>query len=310
MDDSTRREGLALTGLPRHVKVKRYAFTLIELLVVIAIIAILASILLPVLNRAKTRAQEIQCVSNLRQIMIGFILYNHDNSDWMPINLSGAQDYDNTPTGPPPLNWVAGHEDYSGDIGNTNATWLTDSHYSQLAFGVPNAAVYKCPADLSREFGLTGRPRLRSYGLSGAIGCADLNGNPRAAGTLQNYPPPPPAKDWQIYTKASQMRGTPGPSDIFVLIDRHPDFIVGQQGDANFAVQMPSLISQTTTIGDLPSNLHGTSCGISFADGHAEMHRWLHPGLIPPVKYASNSKSGVQDPDFLWFYYHTTVPAE
>src|SRR5215469_8299174 len=105
---------------------QREAFTLIELLVVIAIIAILAAILLPVLDQAKMRAQQTQCENNLSQLTKGFLIYCGDNNGLFPPN----PDWEGFPC------WVAGNMRGNSAIGlpysgtdTTNAQLLVDSHY-------------------------------------------------------------------------------------------------------------------------------------------------------------------------------------
>ncbi len=101
---------------PLHPRATQPGFTLIELLVVIAIIAILAGMLLPTLGRAKQKAKEIQCLSNVKQLGLAFFFYANDTGKTLPYNVQSGiwlrplmQSYGSVekvrlcPSAPPPI---------------------------------------------------------------------------------------------------------------------------------------------------------------------------------------------------------------
>jgi prepilin-type N-terminal cleavage/methylation domain-containing protein/prepilin-type processing-associated H-X9-DG protein len=267
--------------------IKYRGFTLIELLVVIAIIAILAAMLLPALTRAKQKAQGIQCMSNQKQMVLGAIIYASDfNDNWVP----------NEPGGDQTVRWCAGNFDWNAaNTDNTNSRELVNPAVSVLAPYTVNPKLYSCPADPSV---VTGEgARVRSVSMSqnvGTVGVAEPGlpaGSPvNAQWVLDSNIGYSRQSLWQTYGKSSSMIN-PGTSMIWVFVDEHPDSI----NDAELAVQMAKTGPSGAWI-DIPASYHGGSCGISFADGHAELHKWqgtvVQAPIVPGGASLGNGGSG------------------
>jgi prepilin-type N-terminal cleavage/methylation domain-containing protein/prepilin-type processing-associated H-X9-DG protein len=274
-------------SVQRNYSVGKDGFTLIELLVVIAIIAILAAMLLPALAKAKIRAQGISCVNNMKQLQMGSMLYGTDNQEQIPENqgktVSGSGIIGESPNEP---NWVAGT--VKDAVGGTNAYALgvmgdldpiTGNNLVGSIGGYAKAAgTYHCPADNYLE-PLNGQVHCRSCSLNDYMGT-----NPRfhlfntqIDGTYKSF-----------YKFPDICNGL-GPSDAYMFLDENPTSI----NDGYFDLFPGS-------IDDRPAVNHGNSTSFSFADGHAELHKWVDI-------YLHSSGGNTSSTDHQWLVTHATV---
>jgi len=280
--------------MPERGQREPAGFTLIELLVVIAIIAILAAMLLPALAAAKQKAYQTQCISNKKQIQLAYTMFVQDNNDVLPYNTVN----NDTPTG-----WVCGFQDWTLQTDNTNTSLLMTNQLGE--YTAQNIDCYRCAGDVYLapvQSGAGWAHRIRSVRVNGYLS----HNPPETTWDSTSWGP-----HFDNNTKMSQMTT---PAALWVFIDAHPD--TGDAGggahpyDGIFSLP-PGGVSAggSCNWNDMPASYHSKrNCGFSFADGHAEMHKWLSPTTCIPVTYAGGlfgtSLYPNQTVDIMWTFLH------
>ena len=267
-------------------------FTLIELLVVIAIIAILAALRIPALARTKENAQGIACLSNMRQLQLGALLYAYNNNDNLPANVVLRYGGDSSSGRP---NWVDGMFSSPPNAGITEnpVGCATNPFYLGVqgltGFGVTligsigpyvrTAGAYHCPADKYLD------PTWHMLRVRSCSANCQVDGSGAGGGL------------GKVFVKISDFGGRLAASDCFVYLEENP---IGLNDGWFFY----HVAGNPPTPEDSPAVNHGRYTSFSFADGHAEPHEWHDVFLrsLPP-----GSAGGT---DTMWLAQHGTYASQ
>jgi prepilin-type N-terminal cleavage/methylation domain-containing protein/prepilin-type processing-associated H-X9-DG protein len=292
---------------------ERSGFTLLELVTVIAVLALLVLTLVPAVAGSRTKSQSARCLSNLRQIMGAMLMYTHDNHDFFPANPGDG----NTVPG---HNWCQGEagvgefQQFDPDPLANPATCLITTYVNT------NVSLFRCTADArmglyqGTNAALIGTivPAARTISMNGGVGtiCATYNSLCSGHSGAPNLPVNGPwltgkeggcsgnrhNSPWRTYGKLSEMV-IPIPARLFVMTEENPWSI----NDATLVVSasIPEWV-------DWPSTLHEGGCVLTFADGHAELHKWV-TGTLDLQGGAFLGDLTATNADWLWLSQRATA---
>ena len=252
----------------------RCAFTLIELLVVVSVVALLAATLVPTLAGARIGSQTFHCLNNNRQLCSAWRMYADDNRDRIVYSGRSGSTMINSNDA---YAWTGTSMDFDP---NYSANWDTNVDIVKRPlwpYTSKDASIYRCPSDHSYVVvGGVPKPRVRTFAMNLFTGGYAPAPGSGPAGTDGGYAP-----TFRIFSKTTELT-SPGPGKTFVFIDMRPDEV----NWGNFLTDMAGYYPNNTPLYafyDLPGIFHNYGASLSFADGRAEIRRWVDPRTGPPI---------------------------
>ncbi len=255
--------------------------------------------LLPALANSKVKALITADLSNKRQLTQAWYLYPGDHNDTLALNADQSAAVNGTPS------WIPAqcHMDWSASPNNTNITFLMTNQLAAYCGG--QYKIYTSPGDnflsplqQALGYGAFFHHRSRSVAMDAAVGGP-------VGGSGIGAKPPASLSSLNPFFVAARMSQFhfPGPSKSWVFINEHPDGI-----DDGIFYDDPRATDGTGSLIEVPSSYLGGGCGISFADGHAEVHQWTTSPFLVPVRYVHYPGiigTYTQNADMAWLAQHT-----
>jgi prepilin-type N-terminal cleavage/methylation domain-containing protein/prepilin-type processing-associated H-X9-DG protein len=253
---------------------KSNAFTLIELLVVIAIIAVLASLLLSALAKAKSQAKITQCLGNMKQLQLCYHMYVMDNNDRLPPNESESG-FDTTTN-----SWVSGDAQTDGTTINIQSGLLYP--YNR------QVKIYVCPSDTYMVTAAASLPLHPSTWLAPQTRSCSVNFAMNGSGGSGIDINDPRLNSLSPVTKYAGIIN-PGTPRMVVFVDENEY----ECGDGCFGLYTwaYTLSTPPPEWWNPPSSRDNKGCTFSFADGHVEYLRW-HGHNVPTFNTANGPWPG------------------